>query len=74
MDDYNSHMIVNFIVFYMKYLIYLFILFLHILHLLQLFDVNVFVLLKHVLAEEINIIFKFNFSHILCVNWISMFI
>ena len=67
-------MIVNFIAFYMKYLINLFILFLHILHLFQPLNVNIFVPLKCILAEEINIIFKFNFNCISCANWILMFI
>ena len=57
MDSYNNYMTANFIAFCMKYLINLFILFLHILYLFQLFDVNVFVLLKYVLTEEINAIF-----------------
>ena len=64
MDNYSSHMIINFIAYCMKHVIYLFILFLHTLHFFQLFNVNVFVLLKYVLIEEINAIFKHNFRHI----------
>ena len=68
MNSHNSHMIVNFIAFCMEYLIDLFILFLYILHLFQLLDVNIFLLLKCVLVDEINIIIRFDFSCILHAN------
>ena len=57
MDNHSSYMIANFIAFCMEYLINLLILFPHILHLFQLFDVGVFALLKHVLIEEIDVVF-----------------
>ena len=57
MDDYNSHMTANFIAFYMKYLINLFILLPYTLHLFQLFDINIFVLLKHALIKKTDTIF-----------------
>ena len=68
MDAYNSHIIVNFIVFCMKYLIHLFILFPHILHLFQLLDVNVFALLKHALTKKTDTVFKLNSNHISRAN------
>ena len=64
MDNHNSHMTANFIAFYMEYLIALFILPPHISHLLQLLDVGVFVPLKRALAEEIDVVFSFDFGHI----------
>ena len=57
MNNYNNYITANFIAFCMEYLIDLFILFLHISHLFQLFDVGVFVLLKCVLIEKIDIVF-----------------
>ena len=68
MDSHNSYMIANFIAFCMEYLIDLFILFLHILRLFQLLDVGIFALLKHVLTEETDVVFQFNFNHILRAN------
>ena len=68
MDSYNNYITANFIAFYMEYLINLFILFLYILHLFQPFDVNVFVLLKHILIEEFDVISQFNFNCILRVD------
>ena len=65
MDSHNSHMIVNFIAYYMKHMINLFILFWYTSHFFQSFDVNVFVFLKHVLIEKINAIFRHDFGHIL---------
>ena len=56
-NNYNSHMIANFIVFCMEYLINLFILFPHISYLFQLFDIIVFALLKHALIKKTDIIF-----------------
>ena len=57
MNNYNSYIIANFMVFYMKYLINLFILFPYILHLFQLFDVGVSAPSKHTLNEEIDAVF-----------------
>ena len=64
MDSHNSHITVNFITYCMKHIIDLFILLLHTSHFLQLFNVNIFVLLKYVLIEEIDAISKHNFEHI----------
>ena len=57
MNSYSSHMIVNFIVFCMEHLINLFILFPYILYLFHLFDVSIFVLLKHILIKKIDAVF-----------------
>ena len=48
----------------MEYLINLFILILYISHLFQPLDVGVFVFLKSVLIEKIDVVFQFDFSHI----------
>ena len=74
MDGHNSHMIVNFIVYYMKHVIDSFILFLHTLYLFQLFNVSMFVFLKYILAKETDAVFRHNFRHISRMDWISMFI
>ena len=55
MDSYGSYIVIY--CFFMEYLIDLFILFLYILHLFQLFDVSVFISLKCILIEKINVIF-----------------
>ena len=68
MDGYNSYITANFIVFCMEHLIDLFILFLHISHLLQLLDVDMFLLLKYTLVDEIDTIIKFNFNYISCAD------
>ena len=67
-------MIINFIAYCMKHAINLFILFLHTSHLLQSFDVSIFAPFKHVLTEEIDKFFRFDFGWISQVDWVSMFI
>ena len=74
MDNHNSYMIANFIAFHLRYLIGWFILCLFISHLFQFFDVDVFMLLKHVLIETNEAIFWFDFSRIVHGNKVSRFI